>query len=130
MQANKNMQNILQIFLCEKCDYKCSKKSSWTQHLLTAKHTKANFGLMQANEKYVCEKSVQIEADVDPTCDFNCRKNIMSQPISSEQFSKLISAGATDVLEGFISKFSKKSFKARLIWDAEDGKVSVDFMND
>jgi hypothetical protein len=56
MQANKNMQNMLQIFLCEKCDYKCSKKSSWTQHLLTAKHTKANFGLMLANKEYSCEK--------------------------------------------------------------------------
>ena len=56
MQANKNIQNILQIFLCEKCDYKCSKKSSWTQHLLTAKHTKANFGLMPANKEYSCEK--------------------------------------------------------------------------
>jgi hypothetical protein len=56
MLANKNMQNMLQNFLCEKCDYKCSKKSSWTQHLLTAKHTKANFGLMPANKEYSCEK--------------------------------------------------------------------------
>ena len=56
MQAKNNMQNILQNFLCEKCDYKCSKKSSWTQHLLTAKHAKANFGLMPANKEYSCEK--------------------------------------------------------------------------
>jgi len=56
MQANKNIQNMPQIFYCKKCDYGCSKKSSWEQHLLTAKHSKANFELMQANKEYVCEK--------------------------------------------------------------------------
>jgi len=53
MQANKNMPTI---FYCKKCDYGCSKKSSWEQHLLTAKHLKANFKLIQANKEYVCEK--------------------------------------------------------------------------
>ena len=51
MLANENM---LLKFTCEKCDYKCSKKSSWNQHLLTAKHINANFGLMPANKKYAC----------------------------------------------------------------------------
>ena len=55
MQANKNMQNILDNFYCESCDYKCSKLSLWKQHTMTAKHAKANFGLMQANKKYACE---------------------------------------------------------------------------
>jgi hypothetical protein len=56
MQANKNIQNMPPKFYCEKCDYGCCKKSSWEQHLLTAKHSKANFGLMQANKEYACEK--------------------------------------------------------------------------
>jgi hypothetical protein len=56
MLANNNMQNIPLNFYCDKCDYKCSKKSSWKQHLSTSKHTKANLGLIQANKKYVCEK--------------------------------------------------------------------------
>ena len=56
MLANKNMQNMLPIFYCEKCDYECSKKSSWSQHILTAKHQKANNGLMQATDKYACQK--------------------------------------------------------------------------
>ena len=55
MLANNNMQNMLSSFYCECCDYECSKKSSWCQHLLTLKHQKANNGLMQANEKYTCE---------------------------------------------------------------------------
>jgi len=50
------MQNMLHKYFCEKCDYKCSKLSSWNQHLLTAKHAKANFGLMPANKEYACEK--------------------------------------------------------------------------
>jgi hypothetical protein len=49
------MQNMLDNFYCKKCDYKCCKKSSWTQHLLTSKHQKANFELIPANKKYVCE---------------------------------------------------------------------------
>ncbi len=52
MEANENMPIK---FYCEKCDYGCCKKSSWTQHLLTAKHNKANFGLIEANEKYACD---------------------------------------------------------------------------
>ena len=56
MLANKNIQNMPPTFCCEKCDYVCSKKSSWEQHLMTAKHTKANFELIQANKEYVCEK--------------------------------------------------------------------------
>jgi len=56
MQANKNMQNMPQKFYCEGCDYICFKKSSWSQHLLTAKHAKANLKLIPANKEYVCEK--------------------------------------------------------------------------
>ena len=52
MQANENM---LCNFTCEKCYYQCSKKSSWNQHILTAKHKNANFGLMPANKKYACD---------------------------------------------------------------------------
>lgn len=53
MEYSKNM---LQKYFCEKCDYSCSKQSSWTQHLLTAKHSKANTKLMPANKEYACEK--------------------------------------------------------------------------
>ena len=55
MEAKNNMQNMLNKFCCEKCNYVCCKKSSLTQHLLTAKHLKANFELIKANKEYVCE---------------------------------------------------------------------------
>ena len=32
------MQKYAQIFYCEKCDYKCSRKFLWTQHISTRKH--------------------------------------------------------------------------------------------
>ena len=56
--ANENMQNMLFKFVCEKCDYSCCKKSSWNQHLMTAKHQNANFSAFlanNANKKYACE---------------------------------------------------------------------------
>jgi hypothetical protein len=56
MPAKKNMQNIPPKYYCETCDYVCSKKSCWTQHILTSKHKNANFMLMPANKKYACEK--------------------------------------------------------------------------
>jgi hypothetical protein len=56
MEAKKNMLNIPPNFYCESCDYTCSKKSCWNQHLLTSKHTKANTKLNKANKEYVCEK--------------------------------------------------------------------------
>ena len=55
MSANENIQNMPPKFYCENCDYTCSKKTSWSQHLLTAKHQKANVELIEANEKYACE---------------------------------------------------------------------------
>ena len=57
MQDN---QNMLFKYYCEKCDYGCCKKSSWEQHLNTAKHIKANNVLIEANEKYACENCYSI----------------------------------------------------------------------
>jgi hypothetical protein len=46
-------------FICEICDFKCSKHSNYTTHLLTAKHkkrTKLNiFEQKNADPKYVCK---------------------------------------------------------------------------
>jgi hypothetical protein len=55
MSANKYASNIHQKYVCDNCDYECSKKSCWSQHLLTSKHKRANLGLMQANKEYICE---------------------------------------------------------------------------
>jgi len=52
MKANKNMHEI---FHCKVCDYKCSKRFCWNQHLNTAKHNNAKNGLIKANKEYVCD---------------------------------------------------------------------------
>jgi len=52
----ENFQNIPQKYYCNNCDYKCSKKSSWSQHLSTSKHQNANEKLIPAKKEYACEK--------------------------------------------------------------------------
>ena len=52
---HKNIQNIPCIFYCEKCDYKCSKKSVFNQHLNTAKHKNATCMLQNIFPKNVCD---------------------------------------------------------------------------
>jgi len=45
-------------FVCENCDFKCSKNSDWERHLLTAKHKKLtkhnNFTPDYAEKLYTC----------------------------------------------------------------------------
>ena len=41
-------------YTCELCDFKCSKKSNWNKHLLTAKHKILQNPTLKNAEKYVC----------------------------------------------------------------------------
>ena len=51
----KKCVNIHQDFYCENCNYKCSKKSSWNQHILTLKHTNATQCYTNATDnKNIC----------------------------------------------------------------------------
>ena len=72
---------------------------------------------------YVCEHSV----GPTPSCDFRSGKVILQQPVSREQMTKLLASGATDLLEGFVSNKTRRKFKARLAWDAKEGKVVFAF---
>jgi DNA topoisomerase-3 len=40
---------------------------------------------------------------------------------------KLLASGASDLLEGFVSNKTRRKFKARLEWDAKEGKVVFAF---
>ena len=44
---NRKMLKNAEKFICEKCNFKCSKQSNWNIHILTAKHQM----LINANEK-------------------------------------------------------------------------------
>ena len=72
---------------------------------------------------YVCEHAV----GADVTCDFKSGKVILQQPIAREQMTKLLATGKTDLLDGFVSNKTRRKFKARLAWDAREGKVGFEF---
>ena len=74
-------------------------------------------------KQYVCERAVQ-EA---PACDFKSAQTILEQPIAAEQMAKLLADGRTDVLDKFISRRTHRPFKARLVWDADAGRVGFEF---
>jgi DNA topoisomerase III len=72
---------------------------------------------------YVCEHSVGAHI----TCDFKSGKIILQQPVAREQMSKLLVEGKTDLLENFVSNKTRRKFKARLVYDQKEGKVSFEF---
>ena len=41
--------------------------------------------------------------------------------------SKLLAEGKTDLLENFVSNKTRRKFKARLVYDKKEGKVSFEF---
>ena len=70
---------------------------------------------------YVCEKSLGKER----SCDFRTGKVILQRPIESEQLSKLLAEGKTDLLHRFISR-KGRPFSAFLVRGV-DGKVGFEF---
>ena len=53
-------------YICEKCNFKCSKQSDFDRHLLTAKHVKltnTSLGLTQNVNKIVCNCGKHIVID-------------------------------------------------------------------
>ncbi len=76
---------------------------------------------------YVCEKSVPTEGQPTPSCTFKTGKIILTQPVEREQMEKLLATGKTDLLDKFVSMRTRRSFKAFLMWNAEEGKVTFDF---
>ncbi len=83
--------------------------------------------VFEHGSNYVCEKAVPTEAQPTPNCDFKSGKIILQQPVPREQVSKLLSEGKTDLLDKFVSMRTRRAFKAFLIWNKEEGKVTFEF---
>lgn len=54
-------------------------------------------------------------------------KSILQREIPQDQVLKLVGAGKTDVLKGFISNRTKRAFDAHLTFDTKDGKIGFEF---
>ena len=78
-------------------------------------------------KNYVCERSVPTQSHPSPTCDFKSGQTILQQPVEPEQMRKLLAEGRTDLLDKFVSMRTRRNFKARLAWSAEEGKVIFEF---
>src|SRR5213592_1754036 len=76
--------------------------------------------IFETENSYICERS---QADRKP-CRFKLSKTILGKEIPKEQAQKLLAAGKTDLLDGFISKRGRP-FSAYL--KLEDGKVGFEF---
>ena len=72
---------------------------------------------------YVCQHAVGAHV----TCDFKSGKIILQQPVAREQMTRLLTEGRTELLENFVSNKTRRKFKARLAWDAKEGKVGFEF---
>ena len=77
--------------------------------------------------QYVCDKAVPTEAQIKPSCSFKSGKVILQQPVDVEQMQKLLTTGKTDLLDKFVSARTRRAFKAFLVWDAKETKVSFEF---
>ncbi len=88
---------------------------------------KCSAHVFEHGSNYVCEKSVPTAAQPVAACDFKSGKIILQQPVSREQFAKLLDTGRTDLLDKFVSMRTRRAFKAFLKWDADAGKVAFEF---
>ncbi len=71
--------------------------------------------------RYVCEHAT---GDAR-TCEFGSGRVILRQEVAREQMAKLLAEGKTDLLTGFVSSRTGRSFKAFLVM--KEGKVSFEF---
>ena len=88
---------------------------------------KCGSAVHEHGSNYVCSKAVPTHAQPTPTCDFKTGKIILQQPVEREQLVKLLSTGKTDLLDKFVSNRTRRSFKAMLAWNPEEGKVAFEF---
>ena len=83
--------------------------------------------VFEHGKNYVCEKSVPTLSQPTPDCDFKTGQLILQQPVTREQMGKLLGTGKPDLLDKFVSRRTRRAFKAMLSWDAEAGKVGFTF---
>ena len=57
-KSRQKSPKVAEFFHCEKCDYKCYKKSDYEKHLKTKKHNTTKYNKVQhenSQQEYTCE---------------------------------------------------------------------------
>ena len=88
---------------------------------------KCGASVFEHGKNYVCEKSVPTTGQPTPTCDFKTGQVILQQPVERAQMTKLLETGKTDLLDKFVSMRTRRAFKAFLVWNKDEGKVTFEF---
>jgi len=83
--------------------------------------------VFEYGKNYVCERSVPTAEQPTPTCDFKTGQVILQQPVERTQMTKLLESGKTDLLDKFVSMRTRRAFKAHLVWNKDEGKVTFEF---
>ena len=83
--------------------------------------------VFEHGSNYLCEKAVPTHAQPTPSCTFKTGKIILQQPVERAQVEKLLATGKTDLLDKFVSMRTRRAFKAFLIWNKEESKVTFEF---
>lgn len=103
---NKKCQKNAEIYICEKCDFKCSKKSNYKQHLTTRKHQMNNLDNEKnaeksktvVEERFICScgKSFKYQSGLckhKKKCKIDCSepiKEMVDEPVNSSLIQNLI----------------------------------------
>jgi len=82
---------------------------------------KCGANVRETASHYACEKSLRKPAG----CDFTLSKSILQQPIEPAQARKLLREGRTDMLGNFVSRKSRRKFRAALV--LRNGGVAFEF---
>ncbi|MGB0744388.1 MAG: topoisomerase C-terminal repeat-containing protein, partial [Opitutales bacterium] len=78
---------------------------------------------------YATEKAYYVPAlkTKDAPEGFRLGKTILQKELQPTEVEKLFTEGKTALLNGFISKRTKRAFKAHLTLDFESGKIGFEF---
>jgi hypothetical protein len=92
--TTKKLQKVAQNFYCEKCDYSCSKKSSFEKHLLTKKHNTTKYNKIQQDDNTCeCGKTYKHRASLynhKKTCEKSCKKLLSGESTYNEIMMKVL----------------------------------------
>ncbi len=78
--------------------------------------------ILEGATAYFCENTKDKQ-----TCDFRCGRVILQQPVTQQEFKKILTENKSSLLPGFVSNRTHRKFKAYLVLDKKTGKINFEF---